>query len=208
MSEMLDNNLAIINDTVDSLVINNNGDLQNAVDFIKEIKNRATFVKNHYEPMVSACKESYDKVRKERDYYLKPLEKAEQTVRDMVNDYNNKMAALQKAERIKKLKEDEELKEAVNNGNVDLILEKINSFEMAQNVNKAEAVGMGTRTKTTIKVVDIDKVPTKYNGFPILGLTKWGEKVLLDEYKKHKAKGTEFEIEGVEFVEELVTVLK
>ena len=32
--------------------------------------------------------------------------------------------------------------------------------------------------------------------------------VLLDEYKKHKAKGTEFEIEGVEFVEELVTVLK
>ena len=99
MSEMLDNSLAVINDTVDSLVINNNGDLQNAVDFIKEIKKRATFVQNHYEPMVSACKESYDKVRKERDFYLKPLKEAEQTVRDMINDYNNKIAALEKAEK-------------------------------------------------------------------------------------------------------------
>ena len=208
MSEMLDNNLAIINDTVDSLVINNNGDLQNAVDFIKEIKRRATFVQNHYEPMVNACKESYDKVRKERDYYLKPLQQAEQTVRDMVNDYNNKVAALQKAEKIKKLKEDEELKEAVNNGNVDLILEKINNLSEDKTVNKAEAVGMGTRTKTTIKVVDIDKVPVKYNGIPILNLNKWGEKILLDEYKKAKAKGIEFKIEGIEFVEELITVLK
>lgn len=208
MSEMLDNSLAVINDTVDSLVINNNGDLQNAVDFIKEIKKRATFVQNHYEPMVSACKESYDKVRKERDFYLKPLKEAEQTVRDMVNDYNNKIAALQKAEEIKKLKEDEKLKEAVNNGDVDLIKGKINSFEMAQNVNKAEAVGMGTRTKTTIKIVDIEKIPVKYNGFPILSLTKMGEKILLDEYKKCKVKGIEFQIEGVEFVEELITVLK
>lgn len=208
MSEMLDNNLAIINDTVDSLVINNNGDLQNAVDFIKEIKKRATFVQNHYEPMVSACKESYDKVRKERDYYLKPLQQAEQKVRDMVNDYNNKIAALQKAEEVKRLKEDEELKEAVNNGNVDLILEKINSLVEDKTVNKAEAVGMGTRTKTTIKIIDIDKVPAKYNGIPILNLTKWGEKILLDEYKKSKAKGIEFKIEGIEFVEELITVLK
>ena len=208
MSEMLDNSLAVINDTVDSLVINNNGDLQNAVDFIKEIKKRATFVQNHYEPMVSACKESYDKVRKERDFYLKPLKEAEQTVRDMVNDYNNKIAALHKAEEIKKLKEDEKLKEAVNNGDVDLIKGKINSFEMAQNVNKAEAVGMGTRTKTTIKIVDIEKIPVKYNGFPILSLTKMGEKILLDEYKKCKVKGIEFQIEGVEFVEELITVLK
>ena len=208
MSEMLDNSLAVINDTVDSLVINNNGDLQNAVDFIKEIKKRATFVQNHYEPMVSACKESYDKVRKERDFYLKPLKEAEQTVRDMVNDYNNKIAALQKAEEIKKLKEDEKLKEAVNNGDVDLIKGKINCFEMAQNVNKAEAVGMGTRTKTTIKIVDIEKIPVKYNGFPILSLTKMGEKILLDEYKKCKVKGIEFQIKGVEFVEELITVLK
>lgn len=208
MSEILENNLAIINDTVDSLVINNNGDLQNAVDFIKEIKKKAAFVKNHYEPMVSACKESYDKVRKERDYYLKPLEQAEKSVRDMVNDYNNKMAALEKAEQIKKLKEDEELKEAVNNGDVDLILEKINNLTETNESTKAEAVGMGTRTKTTIKVTDIDKVPAKYNGFPILGLTKWGEKILLDEYKKCKAKGTQFEIEGIEFIEELITVLK
>lgn len=208
MSEILENNLVIINDTVDSLVINNNGDLQNAVDFIKEIKKKAAFVKNHYEPMVSACKESYDKVRKERDYYLKPLEKAEQAVRNMVNDYNNKVAALQKAEEIKKLKEDEKLKEAVNNGDVDLILEKINSLVEDKSVSKAEAVGMGTRTKTTIKIVDIEKIPAKYNGFPILNLTKMGEKILLDEYKKCKAKGTEFDIEGVEFVEELVTVLK
>lgn len=208
MSEMLENNLTIINDTVDSLVINNNGDLQNAVDFIKEIKKKATFVKNHYEPMVSACKESYDKVRKERDYYLKPLEKAEQAVRNMVNDYNNKVAALQKAEEIKKLKEDEELKEAVNNGNVDLILEKINSLSEDKPASKAEAVGMGTRTKTTIKIVDIEKIPAKYNGFPILSLTKMGEKILLDEYKKCKARGIDFKIEGVEFVEELITVLK
>lgn len=208
MSEMLDNSLAVINDTVDSLVINNNGDLQNAVDFIKEIKKRATFVQNHYEPMVSACKESYDKVKKERDFYLKPLKEAEQTVRDMINNYNNKIAALEKAEKMKRLKEDEELKEAVNNGNVDLIKEKINNFEMAQNVNKAEAVGMCTRTKTTIKIVDIEKIPAKYNGFPILNLTKMGEKILLDEYKKCKAKGIEFQIEGVEFVEELITVLK
>ena len=208
MSEILDNNLAIINDTVDSLVINNNGDLQNAVDFIKEIKKKATFVENHYEPMVSACKESYDKVRKERDFYLKPLKEAEQTVRDMINEYNNKIAALQKAEAVKRLKEDEELKEAVNNGNVDLILEKINSLAEDKTVNKAQAIGMGTRTKTIIKVLDIDKIPAKYNGFPILSLTKMGEKILLDEYKKCKAKGKEFEIEGVEFVEELITVLK
>lgn len=208
MSEILDNNLAIINDTVDSLVINNNGDLQNAVDFIKEIKKRATFVQNHYEPMVSACKESYDKVRKERDFYLKPLKEAEQTVRDKVNDYNNKIAALEKAEKVKRLKEDEELKEAVNNGDVDLILEKINSLSEDKPTNKAEAVGMGTRTKTTIKIVDIEKIPTKYNGFPILSLTKMGEKILLDEYKKNKARGIDFKIEGVEFVEELITVLK
>ena len=88
----------LIKDTAESIIISNEDELKAATDFIKEVKEKQKVVKNFYEPMVKATKESYDKVKAERDNLLKPLQETEKEMRTLMNDYNNKLLQLKRAE--------------------------------------------------------------------------------------------------------------
>ena len=81
----------LIKDTAESIVISNEDELQNATNFVKKLKEQQKVVKDFYDPMVKATKESYDKVKSERDKLLKPLKDIETEMRVLMNDYNNKI---------------------------------------------------------------------------------------------------------------------
>ena len=87
----------LIKDTAESIIISNEEELKTATDFIKEVKEKQKVVKDFYEPMVKATKESYDKVKAERDNLLKPLQETEKEMRTLMNDYNNKLLQLRRA---------------------------------------------------------------------------------------------------------------
>ena len=71
--EDLEMQVQMMRDTAESIIISNEEDLQNATNFIKELKSKQKVVTDFYEPMVKATKESYDKIKYERDKLLKPL---------------------------------------------------------------------------------------------------------------------------------------
>lgn len=208
----------MIVNTADALVISNNEDLQNATNFIKEIKEKSKFIKEHYEPMIKATKEAYDKVKFERDFYLKPLEKAENDVKKIMNEYNNKILMMQRAAEEAKRKAEEEQKkkleeisQSIAEGNTENIQAKIKeaiTTTTVETVEKAQVQGMSTRTMIEIEVKDYSKMPTVVNGIPIVELSKIGKQYLLDQYKKSKAFNKQFKVDGIEFIEKVTTVIK
>ena len=218
--EALHEQVQMIRNTAESIVIANEEDLQNATDFIKDIKQKQKVVKDFYEPMVKATKESYDKIRAERDNLLKPLKSTENDIRGLMNDYNNKMLQLKKAEeeRIKKEKEEQErklreLQQDIEQGNTDNIQEKMeevmNSTTLPEKtINETKVVGMATRTTYKIEITDINKIPTTLNNIPLVELSKIGKEYLLKEYKIQKALGKEFNVPGIEIKEEVTTIIR
>ena len=76
--EDLEKQVELIQGTAESIVISNEEELQNATMFIKKLKEQQKVVTDFYEPMVKATKESYDKVKAERDKLVKPLKETEQ----------------------------------------------------------------------------------------------------------------------------------
>lgn len=211
--------VAMVVDTKNSFIISNNDDLQRATEFIKDIKVRAKFVKDHYEPMIKATKDAYDRVRSERDTYLKPLEEAETDMKQIMNEYNNKILALQRAEQEAKRRAEEEqrlkleeMQKAVVEGNAEKIQEKleetISTYVPETTVERAQAQGMSTRMLIELEIKDISKVPATVNMMPILELSKLGRQYLIDQYKRMKSFGKEFKVEGIEFVEKVTTVIR
>ena len=61
--EDLEMQVQMMRDTAESIIISNEEDLQNATNFIKELKSKQKVVTDFYEPMVKAPKESYDKIK-------------------------------------------------------------------------------------------------------------------------------------------------
>ena len=218
--EALNDQVQMIKNTAESIVIANEEDLQNATDFIKDIKQKQKVIKDFYEPMVKATKESYDKIRGERDNLLKPLKDTENDIRGLMNDYNNKMLQLKKAEeeRIKKEKEEQErklreLQQDIEQGNTDNIQEKMeevmNSTTLPEKtISETKIVGMATRTTYKIEITDINKIPTTLNNVPLVELSKIGKEYLLKEYKIQKALGKEFNVPGIEIKEEVTTIIR
>ena len=218
--ENLVEQVQMIKSTAESIVISNEQELQNATDFLKDIKTYQKNVKTFFEPMVKATKESYDKIRGERDNLLKPLQQIETDIRGLMNDYNNKLLQLKRAEeeRIRKEKEEQEkklkeLQQDIENGNTENIQEKMEEVmnqttlpEKTVEIPKVQ--GMMTRTTYKIEVTDITKMPTQLNGVPLVELSKIGKDYLLKEYKIQKALGKEFEVPGVIIKEEVTTVLR
>ena len=218
--ENLVEQVQMIKSTAESIVISNEQELQNATAFLKDIKTYQKNVKTFFEPMVKATKESYDKIRGERDNLLKPLQQIETDIRGLMNDYNNKLLQLKKAEeeRIRKEKEEQEkklkeLQQDIENGNTENIQEKMEEVmnqttlpETTVEIPKVQ--GMTTRTTYKIEVTDITKMPTQLNGVPLVELSKIGKDYLLKEYKIQKALGKEFEVPGVVIKEEVTTVLR
>lgn len=209
----------LIVSTGESLVISNNEELTNATNFIKEIKSAMKIVEAHYEPMVSSAKMAYDTARNERDKFLKPLKDIEDKVKKMMNEYNNKLLALQREEERKKRELEEEqrkkmaeVSEAIRNGDSEAakarMEEALSSTVFISEIEKPQVAGMSTRTLYKVKVIDLEKVPHKVGIMPILGVTSEGEKWLIEEYKKAKAMGTEFKVDGLEVVEEVTTVIR
>lgn len=218
--EELDLAIQTIKDTAESIVISNEEDLQNATDFIKRIKNGQKVVKDFFEPMVKAAKESYDKTRFERDKYLKPLQETEEEIRGLMNDYNTKIMMLKKAEeeRIRKEQEEQQkkLQEAqkdLEDGNTEVaenkIAEIMNSTTLPEKTIETPKIqGMGTRITYKVETKDIEKIPAKLDGVPLLELSKIGEKYLIEQYKIRKALGQEFNVPGIEIKEEITTVIR
>lgn len=89
--ESLKEQVDLIRATAESIVISNEKDLKMATDFTKEVKEKQKIIKDFYEPMVKATKESYDKIKAERDNLLKPLQDTEKEMRSLMNEYNNKL---------------------------------------------------------------------------------------------------------------------
>ncbi len=205
--------------TVNAFVIGNSEDLQNATNFIKEIKEKSKFVKEHYEPMLKATKEAYDKVKFERDYYLKPLETAETNMKSLMNEYNNKILALQRAEAEAKRKAEEEqrkkleeMQKAVAEGDIAKVQENIEEVlattTTEETVEKPQIQGMNTRTVYEIEVTDITKVPATLNRVLLVELSKIGKTYLLDQYKLMKALKKDFKVDGIEVIEKVTTVIR
>ena len=216
----LEEQVQMIKSTSEGIVISNEEELQNATDFMKEIKEKQKVVKDFYEPMVKATKESYDKIKAERDRLLKPLKETETDIRGLMNEYNNKMLQLKKAEeeRIRKEKEKQErelkeLQKDIEEGNTENIQEKMEKVmndttlpEKTVEIPKVQ--GMATRTTYKIEITDIEKMPTTLNNVPLVELSKIGKEYLLKEYKIQKALGKEFKVPGIEVKEEVTTVIR
>lgn len=216
----LEEQVQMIKSTSECIVISNEEELQNATDFMKEIKEKQKVVKDFYEPMVKATKESYDKIKAERDRLLKPLKETETDIRGLMNEYNNKMLQLKKAEeeRIRKEKEKQErelkeLQKDIEEGNTENIQEKMEKVmndttlpEKTVEIPKVQ--GMATRTTYKIEITDIEKMPTTLNNVPLVELSKIGKEYLLKEYKIQKALGKEFRVPGIEIKEEITTVIR
>lgn len=218
--EDLKEQVNLIKATAESIIISNEDELKIATDFIKEVKQKQTVVKSFYEPMVKATKESYDKVKAERDNLLKPLQETEKEMRGLMNDYNNKLLQLKKAEeeRLKKEKEEQQRKileaqENIISGNTEKAQEQMqeimNSTTLSEKaVEIPKVAGMSTRVRYQVEITDISKIPTIINNIPIVELSKIGKDYLLQQYKVMKALGKEFKVPGIEIKEEVTTVIR
>lgn len=218
--EDLKKQVELIRETAESIVISNEEELQNATAFVKKLKEQQKVVKDFYEPMVKATKESYDKVKSERDILVKPLKETEQEIRGLMNDYNNKVLQLKKAEeeRIRKEKEEQErqlreLQQDVQNGNTDNLQEKVNAIMNQttmpeKTVEIPKVAGMGTRTTYKVEVTDITKIPTTLNNVPLVELSKVGKDYILQQYKVMKSIGQPFEVPGIIVKEEVTTIIR
>ena len=216
----LEDQVQMIKSTAEAIVISNEEELQNATDFMKNIKEKQKVVKDFYEPMVKATKESYDKTKAERDKLLKPLKEIETDIRELMNEYNNKVLQLKRAEeeRIRKEKEEQErkmqeLQKDIQEGNTENIQDKVeeimNSTTLPEKTIEIPKVqGMATRTTYKIEIIDIEKIPTTLNNVPLVELSKIGKEYLLKEYKIQKALGKEFKVPGIEIKEEVTTVIR
>ena len=218
--EDLEKKVQMITDTAQSIVISNEEELKNATEFIKTLKEQQKVVKDFYDPMVKATKESYDKVKAERDKLLKPLKDNETEIRSLMNEYSNKILQLKKAEeeRIKKEQEEQqrkmkELQENIAKGNTDNLQEQVdeimNSTTMAERtVEIPKVAGMSTRTTYKVEITDISKMPTTYNNVPLVELSKVGKNYLIQQYKIMKSLNQELKIPGIEVKEEVTTVIR
>lgn len=218
--EDLKEQVNLIKATAESIIISNEDELKIATDFIKEVKQKQTVVKSFYEPMVKATKESYDKVKAERDNLLKPLQETEKEMRGLMNDYNNKLLQLKKAEeeRLKKEKEEQQRKileaqENIISGNTEKAQEQMqeimNSTTLSEKtVEIPKVAGMSTRVRYQVEITDISKIPTIINNIPIVELSKIGKDYLLQQYKVMKALGKEFKVPGIEIKEDVTTVIR
>lgn len=216
----LEDQVQMIKSTAEAIVISNEEELQNATDFMKNIKEKQKVVKDFYEPMVKATKESYDKTKAERDKLLKPLKEIETEIRELMNEYNNKVLQLKRAEeeRIRKEKEEQErkmqeLQKNIEEGNTENIQDKVeeimNSTTLPEKTVEIPKVqGMATRTTYKVEITDIEKIPTTLNNVPLVELSKIGKEYLLKEYKIQKALGKEFKVPGIEIKEEVTTVIR
>lgn len=216
----LEKQVELIQSTAESIVISNEQELENATAFIRRLKEQQKVVKDFYEPMVKATKESYDKVKAERDKLVNPLEDIEQEIRGLMNDYNNKVLQLKRAEeeRIKKEKEEQErqlreLQQDVQNGNTENLQEKVNAIMNQttmpeKTVEMPKVAGMGTRTTYKVEIVDITKIPTTLNNVPLVELSKVGKDYILQQYKVMKSIGQPFELPGIIVKEEVTTIIR
>lgn len=216
----LEDQVQMIKSTAEAIVISNEEELQNATDFMKDIKEKQKVVKDFYEPMVKATKESYDKTKAERDKLLKPLKEIETDIRELMNEYNNKVLQLKRAEeeRIRKEKEEQErkmqeLQKNIEEGNTENIQDKVeeimNSTTLPEKTVEIPKVqGMATRTTYKVEITAIEKIPTTLNNVPLVELSKIGKEYLLKEYKIQKALGKEFKVPGIEIKEEVTTVIR
>ena len=218
--EDLKRQVEIIKETAESIIISNEEELKNATAFVKRLKEQQKVVTDFYDPMIKATKESYDKVKSERDVLVKPLKETEQEIRGLMNDYNNKVLQLKKAEeeRIRKEKEEQErqlreLQRDVQNGNTDNIQEKVNAIMNQttmpeKTVEIPKVTGMGTRTIYKVEITDITKIPTTLNNVPIVELSKVGKDYILQQYKVMKVIGQPFEVPGIKVKEEVTTIIR
>lgn len=210
----------MVKETAESIVISNEEELQNATNFIKEVKEKQKVVKDFYEPMVKATKESYDKVKAEKDNLLNPLKETETEMRGLMNDYNNKLIQMKRAEeeRIKKEQEEQqrkmqELQKDISEGKTENIQKQVNEIMNAttlpeKTVEMPKIAGMGTRVTYKVEITDINKIPTTLNNIPLVELSKIGKDYLLQQYKIMKSLGQEFKVDGIEIKEEVTTVIR
>lgn len=187
--------------TTEGLTISNAQDLQNATNFIKNIREKREMIEHHYEPMVKSAKKAYDIAKEERDKYVKPLKQCEDNVKKIMNDYNNKMLQLEKLEKQRKL---DELAQAIREGDAETATTMLTQSSVDDIRPKEKVSNMSTRKKVKIEVKDITKVPAKFRDVPLLELSKFGEQWLLNCHKKEP----DLKIEGLEFVEEVTTVIR
>lgn len=216
----LEKQVQMMKDTAESIIISNEEDLQNATNFIKELKSKQKVVSDFYEPMVKATKESYDKIKYERDKLLKPLKETEIEIRGLMNDYNTKAMMLKKAEeeRIKKEQEEkqrklQEAQQDMMNGKTEEAQAKIDEVMNSTTIPEKTVVlpkvqNMSTRINYRVVVTDITKMPTTLNGVPLVELSKVGTKYLLEQYKMLKALNMPFSVPGIEIKEEATTIIR
>lgn len=218
--EDINKQVELIRETAESIVISNEKELQNATAFIKKLKEQQKVVNDFYDPMVKATKESYDKIKAERDVLLKPLKEIEQDLRGLMNDYNNKILQLKKLEeqRIQKEKEEQEkqlkeLQQDIQNGNTNNLQEKVNTIMNQttlpeKTIEIPKVAGMGTRTTYKVEITDITKIPTTLNNVPLVELSKVGKDYILQQYKIMKSIGQPFEVAGITIKEEVTTIIR
>ena len=141
-------------------------------------------------------------------------------MRTLMNDYNNKLLQLKRAEeeRLRREKEVQQKKlleaqQNIINGDTEKAQEQMqeimnNTTISEKTIEIPKVAGMSTRTIYRIEITDISQIPTIINNVPIVELSKVGKDYLLQQYKVMKSLGKEFTVPGIEIKEEVTTVIR
>ena len=156
-------------------------DLQNAANFLNEIKDTQKRIKKYWEEPIKSAYEAHKKLKAKENEMLEPLQNSEKIIKNKVSDYNSYMEQLKREEKERIRAEQqqqayEELQEAERLRALgDEIGAKIaeENAEMMSQVevkvdSKVEKVnGLSFRKDYEIIVADATKVPAYINGTEI-----------------------------------------
>lgn len=165
------------------IVIQSEADLQNAVDFVKTIKNSASKVTEFFKPMKDSAYKAHKSVCDREKSMLQPLQTAEKNVKAKIGDWTREQERLRlekeeemrrqaEAESARKLEEAARLEVEGKKEEAEAALQDAQYTEdAAKNMTVATAVpkvsGLSTQKVWEITDVDAAKVPVEINGIEI-----------------------------------------
>ena len=170
------------------ITIQSDEDLQNAVDFVKTIKESASKVTEFFKPMKDNAYKAHKSICDREKNMLKPLQTAEKEVKGKIGDWTREqeriraekeaeMRRLAEEESARKLEEAARLDAEGKKAEAEVALQDAQfTEEAAKNMTVAAAApkasGLSTQKAWEITNIDAAKVPVEINGIEIRPVDK------------------------------------
>lgn len=165
------------------IVITTDDELQNAVDFIKQIKESSSRVTDFFKPMKDSAYKAHKSICDREKEMLKPLTAAEKLVKGRIGEYTQeqerkrreleeKLRKQAEAETARKLEEAAALEKEGKVEEMEAALMDAQYTEQASknvsvNMTAPKASGLSTSKAWEITGIDSSKVPVEINGMEI-----------------------------------------